>query len=309
MLLCLLGLWCFLGLAGCVQGKCEATVNWDGSARLEYALNLDFALPDSFPREQLDDFAASHGYQSSVKSESSSSQITLSKDLASFEELPAAIQETIDMTAGLTEGSLQNNDTIDKQPDSSKPPVETSPGQLPDSLPQNLPDDVEKALPKLETPSNLPSISAPAGLHPRLVPLASFTLASSSARVNPIVKEEGIFMDSYHVSTNVDLSNIDPYASKEDLLAMGMSFLFDVVTSDADLRFVLHLPLAAQSSNATSVSEDGKTLEWKLVMGQNNLISFDMEAPNLTNIALTAGLLLALVLVSLALYWFLLRKA
>lgn len=289
--LILLGLWCLMGLAGCVQGQCEATVNWDGSAALRYELNLDFALPDSFPQERLDDFAASHGYQSSVKSDSSSSQIMLSKKLASFEDLPAALQETVDFTAGLVESSLQNNSTGDTRPDNTAP------------------IDIPESLPDIELPDDLPGLSAPTGQKPEADPRAEKSSLAASSKANPIIREEGIFMDNYHISANVDLSNVDPYAAKEDLFSLGLSFLFDAVTTDADLKFILHLPVAAESSNATTISDNGKTLEWKLIMGQNNLIKFDLEVPNLPNIALAAGLLLALILISLALYWFLLRQA
>ncbi len=288
--LILLGFFSLAGISGCVQGDCDVTVNWDGSALLNYELNLDFPLPDSFPQETLDDFADKNGYQAQVSSDSSHSQILLSKKLESFEELPAAIQETVDLTGELVDTSLagpvnstSNNSSNNNKNNSTQQPDKKQNLNLPGDLPQ--PPVSTKDL-----PLNLP-------------------MAAKSQVENAITCEEGIFIDTYHVNASIDLRDIKPYDPDSDIISLGLSVIFDTIANDADLKFRIHLPLAAGTNNATTVSDGGKTLEWQLNPGEQNYVQFSLDAPNLLNIGLTLGLLLVLLLASFGIYWFLVRHA
>ena len=55
------------------------------------------------------------------------------------------------------------------------------------------------------------------------------------------------------------------------------------------ISYKLILPFAVGENNASSVSEDGKTIEWTLKAGQVNEINFVAEQTNLVNIAIIAG--------------------
>ncbi len=47
-----------------------------------------------------------------------------------------------------------------------------------------------------------------------------------------------------------------------------------------DLEYKVTLPEKSISNNATSVSEDGKTLTWKMKYGEKNSIQYEFEMPN-----------------------------
>lgn len=64
-----------------------------------------------------------------------------------------------------------------------------------------------------------------------------------------------------------------------------------------DLSFNVTLPYAAISNNATTVSDDGKTLKWELTTDGASSIEFEFELYNMTNIYIGAGLLIALVVI------------
>lgn len=74
-----------------------------------------------------------------------------------------------------------------------------------------------------------------------------------------------------------------------DNLSSGMSSM--------DLSFNVTLPYAAISNNATTVSDDGKTLKWELTTDDASSIEFEFELYNMTNIYVGVGLLVALVVI------------
>lgn len=67
--------------------------------------------------------------------------------------------------------------------------------------------------------------------------------------------------------------------------------------SSMDLSFNVTLPYAAISNNATTVSDDGKTLKWELTTDDASSIEFEFELYNMTNIYVGVGLLVALVVI------------
>lgn len=77
--------------------------------------------------------------------------------------------------------------------------------------------------------------------------------------------------------------------------------------------FTLKLPNKAINSNATNISEDGKTLTWDLSKGAVDTIEFEFEFPTLftylkSNMILTAGIAVVIVLAIVILITALLKK-
>lgn len=83
-----------------------------------------------------------------------------------------------------------------------------------------------------------------------------------------VTVDEGLFKNTFIVDAELDLNEI----LGEDMA--GMARL-------ADIRFALTLPIRPSDHNATAVSEDGKTLEWKLLPGSSNDIQVAASAPNI----------------------------
>jgi len=96
----------------------------------------------------------------------------------------------------------------------------------------------------------------------------------------PLVIEKSFFKNQYHFENNVDLSDMKE-KPEDDLGGLGNAML-----SQVNLRFILTLPFVPQHHNAAVVRDDGRTLEWHLIPGQDNQIIMDASVPNVTNIVL-----------------------
>ena len=73
----------------------------------------------------------------------------------------------------------------------------------------------------------------------------------------------------------------------EKLQPKEENWLIKNLLAQIDLKFILKLPTEIDVSNANKVSEDGRTLMWNLVLGEENQIVAEATILNLKN----AGLL------------------
>ena len=96
-----------------------------------------------------------------------------------------------------------------------------------------------------------------------------------------VTVERGFLFDKYKVDLVVDLRTGDKIAPKEE------NWLIKNLLAQIDLKFILKLPTAIELSNANKVSEDGKTLVWNLILGEENHIVAETTMLNLK----TAGFL------------------
>ena len=87
--------------------------------------------------------------------------------------------------------------------------------------------------------------------------------------------------DKYKIDLNVDLRTGEKLQPKEE------NWLIKNLLAQIDLKFILKLPTEIDVSNANKVSEDGRTLMWNLVLGEENQIVAEATILNLKN----AGLL------------------
>lgn len=69
------------------------------------------------------------------------------------------------------------------------------------------------------------------------------------------------------------------------------------MTSNLDLSFNVKLPYSSISSNATTKNNDGKELTWNLSSNQEEMIEFEFELYNMTNIYIGAGIILVLLII------------
>ena len=76
---------------------------------------------------------------------------------------------------------------------------------------------------------------------------------------------------------------------------------YSMFMAGMDLKFVINLPYEAINSNATSLTNDGKTLTWDLVNFKENNIEFEFELYNMTNIYLSVGIVALIIIIIIVL--------
>ena len=82
--------------------------------------------------------------------------------------------------------------------------------------------------------------------------------------------EESLFFTTYHLHADINFQDL--FGDESEMM----------VLFTPDLRFILTLPVSPLQHNASSVSSDGKTLEWILSPTKVNQISLSARAPNTT---------------------------
>ena len=103
--------------------------------------------------------------------------------------------------------------------------------------------------------------------------------AQSEAAKGEIEKEtftyqQGLLFDTVTVDTDFDLrSNKDNTPKESDWLVKNL-------LQQVKLRFILKLPTSGENHNATSTQNNGKTLVWNLVLGENNHLQAEVTYLN-----------------------------
>lgn len=78
----------------------------------------------------------------------------------------------------------------------------------------------------------------------------------------------------------------------------GMGDLGSIMANNmVDFSIAVTLPVKPNSTNATTVSDDGRTLEWQIAMDTENHLTAEVTVPNVKNIAVTAGGLIVLIII------------
>lgn len=106
---------------------------------------------------------------------------------------------------------------------------------------------------------------------------------------------KSFFTTKYTLNTVMDLTSATGTSSP----SVPGSTITAAFLSQVDMKFRLTLPITVTTSNASSVSSDGKALTWNLLIGKSNPIKAEATAPNIMNIALVACLGLAAVILAI----------
>ncbi len=104
--------------------------------------------------------------------------------------------------------------------------------------------------------------------------------------------------DANKSDLNTDESNDTSSGVTDDSDSINMDDLdLSSMTSNLDLSFNVKLPYSSISSNATTKNNDGKELTWNLSSNQEEMIEFEFELYNMTNIYVGAGIILVLLII------------
>ena len=83
----------------------------------------------------------------------------------------------------------------------------------------------------------------------------------------------------------------------------GLDDLANTLTAGMEFKYVVTLPVKPKSHNASTVSEDGKTLTWNLATSEASNIQYEFSLLNMTHIYMiaggAAGVLLVIVVIAL----------
>ncbi|MEG0798405.1 MAG: DUF3153 domain-containing protein [Acidaminococcaceae bacterium] len=118
-------------------------------------------------------------------------------------------------------------------------------------------------------------------------PSGSVVTETQEAKQKPVVMKSGFLFDTITVNTNLDLRQKNQSNKKEE------EWIIKNLLNQIDLRFVLKLPTAVDSSNASRSPDGGKTLVWNLVLGEDNALQAQVTYLNPFK---AAGILLVVVL-------------
>lgn len=108
--------------------------------------------------------------------------------------------------------------------------------------------------------------------------------------------KKGLFMDIYKLNSNIDLSSMKQTGEYAEMTNMMLA--------KVKLQFTLTLPVKPKTSNAGNITDNGKTLEWKLIAGQNNELNVEANVPNMVNIIIACIIIvgiLAVIIIALML--------
>ena len=120
-----------------------------------------------------------------------------------------------------------------------------------------------------------------------------FKVMEDSTESDAIHYEKSFLKTTFSQNASIDLKDLSGEGQVEDALTSA-------VMGQMKISYKLILPFAVGENNASSVSEDGKTIEWTLKAGQVNEINFVAEQTNLVNIAIIAGAVILFLILILA---------
>ena len=132
--------------------------------------------------------------------------------------------------------------------------------------------------------------------------IAKFIFDSSDSSLNSTLNEEEEENNDYY-EDDYDLDDGWFTSDNDDSIDMDNDFseMEDQIAKSLDLSFTVKLPYKSISSNAESVSKNGKELSWKLSNNGTNNIEFSFELYNPIALILIAGIpiiaIIALILI------------
>lgn len=102
-------------------------------------------------------------------------------------------------------------------------------------------------------------------------------------------KKSGLFTTKYIANFTLDARSDEDDESDEEM-DEDMQQLLDRMTASMELNYHVTLPSKASSSNATKVSDDGKTLTWNLKFNEVNDIKYEFAIINPITVAIAVGI-------------------
>lgn len=106
---------------------------------------------------------------------------------------------------------------------------------------------------------------------------------------NKFVIEKTFLNTKYLLDLDIDLTEIS--SNSEGMQAQYINSFMN----QTKMTMRINLPGKILTSNATTISENGKTVEWNLIPGQVNKISLEATQINIVSILLIVGIVIVLI--------------
>lgn len=106
--------------------------------------------------------------------------------------------------------------------------------------------------------------------------------------------------DTDYANNEVNSNESDSYDESDSSISLGDLNYSSLM--NPDMKFRVSLPYKALSSNATAVSDDGKSLTWDFLKLNGDNISFEFELYNMTNIYIAGAVLLFLIVLIILIF-------
>ena len=117
-------------------------------------------------------------------------------------------------------------------------------------------------------------------------------MGATDDKKESLVVKKGLFTDNYKIDANIDLSAMKATGENAEMT--------NAMISQIKLALLLTLPVKPKQHNAGNVTDDGKTMEWTLVPGDENLIQVEAVIPNILNISIASVAVLVILLLILS---------
>lgn len=116
-----------------------------------------------------------------------------------------------------------------------------------------------------------------------------FKMMEDSSESDAIQYEKSLLKITFSQDAKLDLSNVT--GDEED------DALTTAILGQMKISYKIVLPFKVGDNNATTVSEDGKTIEWELKAGQTNEIKFIAQQDNTIMVVGAIAVILVIILV------------
>lgn len=113
------------------------------------------------------------------------------------------------------------------------------------------------------------------------------TIAGASETAPAFQVDKGFLYTTYRLKTTLDLRGMAAKPGDE------FAGLANAMLGQVKMRFLLTLPIKPETHNASTASDEGRTLEWQLLPGRANDIEVSAKVLNWRNIVLVGVGLLA----------------
>lgn len=109
------------------------------------------------------------------------------------------------------------------------------------------------------------------------------------------VTEKGFLFSKHKITVDADLMSAIPDNTWTEQLTAIPNFVRNLLLKDVELDFKLTLPIKPESSNADTVTADGKTMTWHVEPLSANHLELSVNTPHIQNIIITAVASLLLI--------------
>ena len=250
-------------LSGCVKEKISMTINKDKSMNLEVEMLVSDSLQEENTFDENIKKYEEKGYTVTRKVDDGYSGIVISKKFSNIDDLSKNNGEVVNL-----------GDIMEDNFDTSKL-FSLKKGFLKNTYTAKFSFEFDQS--KLETETEE-------------------ELDFNSANEDEVVTTEGV------AKTNVDNANEEVLTTgEEETIDLEDDFDYTSLMAGMEFKYIVNLPTSGKNHNATSTSNDSKTLTWNLATTGSSNIEYTFDMYNMTSLIIlgVCGLVVLIVIIAI----------